>query len=93
MSKYAMFCAEFEMNYKVIGVIIIKKCSVSAYAKVHISILKMRNIYMELLKNSFMRERKRREKDEKNQTVDSNGVSDCYGNVSICMRVRQKQYC
>ncbi|GLB30721.1 hypothetical protein LAD12857_26440 [Lacrimispora amygdalina] len=28
-----MFCAEFEMNYKVIGVIILKKCCVSAYAK------------------------------------------------------------
>lgn len=85
-----MFCAEFEMNYKDIGVIIIKKCCVSAYAKVHISILKMRKHLHDTFKELIYEgEKKEREKDEKNQTVDSNGVSDCYGNVSICMRVRQ----
>ncbi|GLC79613.1 hypothetical protein LBYZC6_17270 [Lacrimispora brassicae] len=33
MSIFAMFCAEFEMNYQEMDVIIRKKHSVSAYAK------------------------------------------------------------
>ncbi len=49
-----MFCAEFEMNYKDIGVIIIKKCCVSAYAKVHISILKMRKHLHETFKELIL---------------------------------------
>jgi hypothetical protein len=80
MSTFAMFCAGFEMNYGLLDVIIRKKQSVSAYAKESKNVGKVK-ILTQALKNSFMRDRKRREKYEKDQTVGCDGVSDCYGSV------------
>ncbi len=46
-----MFCAEFEMNYKDIGVIIIKKVLCKRLRKsTYFDIEKCENIYMELLR-------------------------------------------
>lgn len=45
MSIFAMFCAEFEMNYQGMDVIIRKKHSVSAYAKKRKKCRKSENAY------------------------------------------------
>jgi hypothetical protein len=58
MSIFAMFCAGFEMNYGKMDVIIRKKQSVSAYAKMSNNVEKVK-LLTQAFKNSFMRVKKK----------------------------------